>query len=517
MSKKAKKHHHHAKDEPAVKLSGMKDLRDYQISLSDYISKGELGQGGSGRVWKGQSKLTGWMVAIKELLPEKLTEKEMEIYKREIRIMAQCNDQFLLDFIGFTATPPYSIVMPYMPSGSLWDYLHNNKGNGLNATQKTNIAMGIAHGMKYLHAHRIIHRDLKSPNILLDERLLPKVADFGLGRFVTDCEAVQKMTQNMGTPIWMAPELIENGPYNAAVDVYAYGMILYEMLTEKVPWEGQNQMQIFAAISTKDKRPEIPPELDGNSMSNLIRQCWDRDPQRRPTFEEIYTKFANSSVMFPQTEPRGTAVLIHEIEQQERIVQSAVKAAADNLNQILEMRRQPMEIQNVQNLLTQRAREGNVVEITKILAAYLQNADINGRDSSGVTPLHAAIAAKQLLVVQYIMRIKVADKNIRDQNDNTPLMAAVLSNNQRIVTYLVQCNGVDINLQNDRGMTALHCAATLTSRDAQIAMVNALCLANQAIDTSICDSQGHKAFARDREIMNIIEKAEKEKAKRRGK
>jgi serine/threonine protein kinase len=73
--------------------------------------------------------------------------------------------------------------------------------------------MGMAHGMAYLHRHKIVHRDLKTPNILLDERILPKIADFGLGRFVTDCEAVQKMTGNIGTPIWMAPELLVGDEY----------------------------------------------------------------------------------------------------------------------------------------------------------------------------------------------------------------------------------------------------------------------------------------------------------------
>ena len=513
MSKsKSKKHRHQEKDESTMKLAGMKELRDYQIDLKDYSPKGELGRGNFGRVWKGQSLLTGWMVAVKELMSAKLTDDELKTYQREIQILAECNDQFLLDFIGFTVTPPYSIVTCFMPSGSLWDMLHNKQGPGLNATQKTNIAMGIAHGMKYLHAHGIIHRDLKSPNILLDERLLPKVADFGLGRFVSDSDkSSQPMTQNVGTPIWMAPELFGGEQYRFPVDVYAYGMILYELLTEEIPFKGLNTMQIVSILS-RDQRPVIPKEHQGSPIAALIERCWAREPSERPTFEEIYAKFESVSVMFPQAEARGVKVLIHEIQQQERIVKNAVTTAAENLNDILRMRSQQMDKGKIQNLLTQYAREGKVVEITKLLTAYLHLADVNGVDYYGMTPLHTAVMADSLLVVQYLTRIKAVDKNCRDKDGNTPLMVAVKNGNVRMVLYLAQAHGVNPNLQNNLGQTALHIVGTLP-RDQQKELLKALARASD-LDVDVVDNKGVKAVDVVPDIRSIRKSLEKAKSKR---
>jgi serine/threonine protein kinase len=478
---------------PAAKASDFSELSgiaDYLIDVAEYRALGALGAGTFGKVWKGESRVTGWTVAVKELLADTLQGRDLAFYQREVQILVRCKDPFLLDFIGFTLSPPYSIVTSFMPCGSLWDAVHN-RAFRLNAGQKTNIAMGIAHGMAYLHRHKVVHRDLKSPNILLDERLLPKVADFGLGRIMTECEAAQQMTGNLGTPIWMAPELLMDTPYGPPVDVYAYAMILYEMYTERVPFGGLDRMRIFKAVVEDGERPELPhPDT---ALARLIQQCWDADPAQRPTFEQIYAQFAAFSVSFPDTKPEGTAILAHEVADDELIVDNAVVDLANEINEMLALRRAPRDPADLQDQLTQAAAAGDVYAMSMLLTAHVHVISVNGRDAAGVPPLHAAVRAGSLVAVEFLTRIEQADANVRDAEQNTPLIAAAKYGQPRILGYLAQCARVDVNLQNAYGWTALHVVGLLDP-GWHAPMLAALALAKD-VRADLEDWDGKRPFA----------------------
>jgi serine/threonine protein kinase len=502
MATEEKKRRHRSRRKPSeTDFSALKDIFDYVIDVDDYREMGSLGQGTFGKVWKGESRVTGWTVAVKELLSESLHGKDLEFYQREVQILVRCKDPFLLDFIGFTMKPPYSIVTSFMPCGSLWDAVHN-QAIRLNPTQKTNIAMGMAHGMMYLHRHKIVHRDLKTPNILLDDRLLPKIADFGLGRFVTDCEAVQKLTGNIGTPIWMAPELLTGAEYGTPVDVYAYGVILYEMYTEKVPFGGFDRMKIYKMVIEEQRRPDLPDP--GSPLGILIQQCWAQTASERPTFETIYAQFASQSVAFPGTKAAGTATLVHEIEQEERILDAAVVAVAKELNAMLEVRRARPKLIDKQTMLTKCAENGDVYGMNTLLTAYATDIDINGPDTNGITPLHAAVRAGQIVAVEYLTKIKRADRNVRDAEGNTPLIAAVKAGQERIVGFLVQCKDVDVNLQNKYGWTALHVAALLDQSWHQ-PMLAMLALAGRELRVDLEDWEGKTAFWNKPQVITQLQ------------
>jgi serine/threonine protein kinase len=490
-------------------LTELRDIRDYLVDLSEFTRIADVGQGAQGTVWKGRSQITGWTVAVKEILQSKLEAQDLEFFQREIQILARCNDPFLLEFFGFTASPPYCIVTSFMPGGSLWDALHHQKGS-LNPTQKTNIALGMAHGMKYLHSHKIVHRDFKSPNVLLDDRKLPKIADFGLGRFVTDCSAAHKMTGSIGTPSWMAPELLENRSYGTAVDVYAFGIILYEMYTEKIPYEGLTQTNVCANVVAKGLRPELPERE--SALSRLIQQCWDQDPSKRPTFDEIYNRFESHAVSFGGAENRGIDILIHEIHQHEEIINNAITAAATNLNDVIALRKEEKSPAEITALLIKSAREGDLSRLTKLVAAYREKADLNSRDPNGVCPLHAAVIAGQLLVVQYLLKLKSTNKNIQDSEGNTPLMAAVKFKQVRIAGFLVQWREVDVNAQNHAGQTALHILGKLEG-SLQQGMAKALAV-NPSFRVDITDKQKITALADKPELLALFQNKKPDARKR---
>jgi serine/threonine protein kinase len=472
-------------------LLGLEDVSDYVIFIDEYADLGSLGQGTFGKVWKGQSRITGWTVAVKELLTDRLDGQDLEFYRREVRILISCNDPFLLDFLGFTMTPPYSIVTSFMPCGSLWDGIHN-RALELNAAQKTNIAMGIAHGMMYLHSHKIVHRDLKSPNILLDERLLPKIADFGLGRFVTDCDSFQQMTNNIGTPIWMAPELLEGTVYGPPVDVYAYGMILCEMYTETIPFSGLDRIKIFKLVVDAGKRPPLPDP--DSPIARLIAACWAQDPNDRPTFEHIYTMFADHTVQFPGSAVEATSILVHEVTRAEETVGSAVVQLAKEINEMLDIRKVVRSHAEKQMMVGDIIRRGDVSALNLLLMAYA-DVNINEADASGVPPLHLAVQVGELLIVEYILKIQTADANIRDEEGNTPLIAAVKWGHPRIAGLLAQSESVDVNIQNKYGWTALHVAGML-DRTWHAPMLYALATAKE-LRVDLQDWEGKTPFAND--------------------
>jgi hypothetical protein len=480
---------------PILKI---RDLREYYVDLSEYEQRGILGLGASGQVWKGQSRITGWTVAVKQLQTSKLDPEALESFQREIDILIRCNNKFLIDFIGFTSSPPYCILTSFMPGGSLWDALHT-KRPGPNATQKTNIAMGIAHGMKYLHSQRIVHRDLKSPNVLLDERLLPKIADFGIGRVNGDCGPATD--GYVGTPMWMAPELMDSKPYGPAVDVYAFGIILWEMYTEKVPFEGLDQVQICAQVSTRGLRPELPETQ--STLAVLIQQCWDAEPTHRPSFEEIYARFEARGVFFPNCEPRGSDILIHEIQQHDEINKNAAIAAANNLNEMIALKRAGLKPPEVIAALVKCAREGDVGGITRLIGAYPEKADLNGRDANGVCPLHAAVQAGKILAVDYLMKLPTVDKNITDAEGNTALMATVKKGTYpRIVQMLAKMQDVDVNARNNAGQTALHLTGLLDPKW-QKSNLNALAM-SRALKVDIVDAQGKLPFADAPDVLQAF-------------
>ena len=148
------------------------------------------------------------------------------------------------------------------------------------------VACGTARGMAYLHSGvpPVLHRDLKSANILLDESYTPKVCDFGLSRLQASTNS--SMTGNCGTVQWMAPEVLANQKYNEKADVFSYGIILWELLTRACPYEGMGAVQCALAVLNRDHRPVIPhwcPPF----LQALIRACWKTDPQDRPTFAQI--------------------------------------------------------------------------------------------------------------------------------------------------------------------------------------------------------------------------------------
>lgn len=204
-------------------------------------------------------------------------------FTQEIYILRKIRHKNVVQFIGACTRPPnLCIVTEYMPRGSLYDYLHKQKGT-FKLPSLLKVAIDVSKGMNYLHKNKILHRDLKAANLLMDENEVVKVADFGVAR-VQDQSGV--MTAETGTYRWMAPEVIEHKPYNHKADIFSFGVVLWELLTGKLPYDHLSPLQAAVGVVQQGLRPTIPTHTHPK-LAELIERCWQHDPSLRPEFSEL--------------------------------------------------------------------------------------------------------------------------------------------------------------------------------------------------------------------------------------
>eukprot|EP00727_Mastigamoeba_balamuthi_P007235 m51a1_g3131 putative tkl protein kinase (1522) ;mRNA; f:254942-260992 len=272
-----------------AELDAQKKLEDmrqatpnWQINHDEIEFETKIGEGGFGEVFK--AKWRGTVVAVKTLKSggDALNPKEVEKFSKEVTILRALHHPNLVLFLGACVTPRLCMVSEFMFGGSLYDLLYKKKQ--IPHTQKRReLALDIARAMAYLHNSKpaIIHRDLKSLNILLDEKGEHcKVCDVGLARFK---ETSQQITGAVGTFSWMPPEMMKGQSYTEKADVYSFGLVLYEMVSGKLPFAGLPPAQISLRVAVYDERPPLPSSCPAK-WKDLITSCWATDENERPSF-----------------------------------------------------------------------------------------------------------------------------------------------------------------------------------------------------------------------------------------
>lgn len=164
-----------------------------------------------------------------------------------------------------------ALVSEYMARGSLYNLLHPSAPRaaavaaGLTTIEKLIIALDIADGLRFLHHARILHRDLKSPNVLVSADGRARIADFGLSKTMSSLQS--HVSGLVGTAAWMSPEAYETEQLKDSSDVYSFGVVLWEILTQEIPWAGLTQFQIMAKLVRRERLTFVRRAEAGSSLS----------------------------------------------------------------------------------------------------------------------------------------------------------------------------------------------------------------------------------------------------------
>lgn len=262
------------------------DQEEWTADLSQLFIGNKFASGAHSRIYRGIYKQRAVAVKMVRIPTHKEETRVMleQQFKSEVALLSRLYHPNIVQFIAACKKPPvYCIITEYMSQGTLRMYLNKKEPYSLSTETVLRLALDISRGMEYLHSQGVVHRDLKSNNLLLNDEMRVKVADFGTSCLETQ---TQESKGNMGTYRWMAPEMVKEKPYTRKVDVYSFGIVLWELTTALLPFQGMTPVQAAFAVAEKNERPPLPASCQP-ALAHLIKRCWAAEASKRPDFTKI--------------------------------------------------------------------------------------------------------------------------------------------------------------------------------------------------------------------------------------
>ncbi|XP_057844332.2 serine/threonine-protein kinase STY13 isoform X1 [Cryptomeria japonica] len=304
---------------------------EWEIDLKKLVLKGKIAQGTFGAVYRGV--FDGQDVAVKLLdWGEEQTKTAAEIdavrtaFRQEVAVWHKLDHPNVTKFIGASMgssdlmhgsndtegglegpSNACCVVVEYLAGGTLKNYLIKNRRRKLAYNVVIQLALDLSRGLSYLHSQKIVHRDVKTENMLLDKSRTLKIADFGVAR--VEAQNPKDMIGETGTLGYMAPEVLDGKPYNRKCDVYSFGICLWEVYCCDMPYADLSFAEMTSAVVRQNLRPEIP-RCCPSTLANVMKKCWDANPDKRPEMDEVVQLLENIDIhkgkgMVPIDQPDG--------------------------------------------------------------------------------------------------------------------------------------------------------------------------------------------------------------------
>jgi len=265
-----------------------------------------LGKGGCGEVHLAESKTLGKVAVKKTLLGGE--EQIMQDFLNEADLLSKLNSPYIIRFFGTSRNQEGEcIVMEYATNGTLFHFLEflrkRKNETSFSWEKRYKMAQDITRGLLLMHSQGILHRDMKSLNILLDKDMTAKISDFGLSKIKTKSQTTTLglYVQNnvFGSLLWKAPETFSiRNPYTDKADIYALGMIFWEIASCQVPYEGFDADTIKDSVKSGE-RLEIP-SVCPVEFKELIELCWLQEPSQRPSATNVFEKISRIIAQIPK-------------------------------------------------------------------------------------------------------------------------------------------------------------------------------------------------------------------------
>lgn len=268
-----------------------------------------LSEGNISCIYKSLDLNDGKIIAVKRFNFSNLCDKAFESYNNEIMMLKNISNPNIVKYLGSEIdNRQLYIYLEYMTGGSLRNLI--NKVGPLNNTIIKKYLIQIINAIDYIHSKRIIHKDIKASNILIDNNGIIKLSDFGISSYLSNSNSNSNYINSIdfqsqseheilsclkGTIPWMAPEVINTNKYSKKSDIWSLGCVILEMVTGDIPWyeKDSNYIQIMLKISNQNEKIQIPNHID-NDLKTIIKDCLERNPIDRPKISALrrYSFFA---------------------------------------------------------------------------------------------------------------------------------------------------------------------------------------------------------------------------------
>lgn len=288
-------------------IENQRPREEWEIDLSKLEMKNVVAHGAYGTVYRGTYDDQDVAVKVLDWGEDGIarsaeTASLRASFRQEVAVWQKLDHPNVTKFIGASMgtsnlkipttnsdqnpLPPRAccVVVEYLAGGTLKQYLIRNRRKKLALKVVIQLALDLSRGLSYLHSKKIVHRDVKTENMLLDTRRTLKIADFGVAR--VEAQNPQDMTGETGTLGYMAPEVLDGKPYNRRCDVYSFGICLWEIYCCDMPYPDLSFADISSAVVRQNLRPEIP-RCCPNSLATIMRKCWNGNPEKRPEMDKV--------------------------------------------------------------------------------------------------------------------------------------------------------------------------------------------------------------------------------------